>query len=68
MPNCKFCGTPVRKAKVMHEECLEKKLHQAAQRICDDYCKYNDAFSDKDDLHTLHCDCCVVRDILELAR
>ena len=68
MANCKFCGTPVVKAKVMHGDCLEKKLHQAAQRICDDYCKYNDAFSDQADLHELHCDGCVVTELLALAR
>ena len=68
MANCKFCGTPVVKAKVMHGDCLEKKLHQAAQRICDDYCKYADAFHDPADLHELHCDSCVVTELLALAR
>ena len=68
MANCKFCGTPVRKAKVMHEECLEKKLHQAAQRICNEYCKYPEAYRDEADLHEFHCDNCVVNDLMALAR
>ena len=68
MANCKFCGTPVVKAQVMHQDCLEKKLRQAAQRICDEYCKYNGAFRDEADLHELHCDSCVVNELLALAR
>lgn len=71
MAVCKFCRTPVRAAAVMHESCLEKKLHQAAQRICDDYCKYSEAFRydrNEDDLHELHCDGCVVNDLMALAR
>ena len=68
MPNCKFCGTPVVKSKAMHLDCLDKKLQQASQRICDDYCKYADVFRDPEDLHALHCDTCVVRDLLALAR
>lgn len=71
MAQCKFCGTPVRSASVMHNGCLEKKLLQVAQRICDDYCKYEEAYrydANKDDLHELHCDGCVVNDLIALAK
>lgn len=68
MAVCKFCRTPVRAAAVMHESCLEKKLHQAAQRICNEYCKYPEAFRDEADLHEFHCDSCVIKELLALAR
>lgn len=71
MPVCKFCKTPVRAAPVMHSGCLDKKLMQAAQRICDDYCKYQEAYRydrTQDDLHELHCNNCVVNELIAFAK
>lgn len=50
--------------KKSEREALGNKLADADYKHIFRLC----AIADKDDLHALHCDCCVVRDILALAR
>lgn len=40
MAKCKFCGRPVKSAPVWHAKCMEEKLMEAAQRMCDGYCRF----------------------------
>ena len=38
MANCKICGCPVVAGPVMHSECLEQLVTEAAEQFCGSYC------------------------------
>ena len=59
MPNCKFCGKPVRCAPAFHAACWEKEADKMAQIFCDNYCRWPEACTDQDALDA-HCDDCAL--------
>ena len=62
MPNCKFCGDPVKAASVFHPACWEAKAHEVAEIFCDEYCRFNRMGLSEVELIELHCsDCALVR-------
>ena len=62
MANCKFCGRPVRSAKVFHSACWELEAEKALQIFCDDYCRWPDGCDDIGEMVQQHCrDCVLVR-------
>ena len=62
MPNCKFCGDPVKTASVFHPACWEAKAEKAISEFCDNYCRWPLESMDEDELNELHCsDCALVR-------
>lgn len=40
MAKCKFCGKPVKSAPVFHAKCMKAKMMEAAQQMCDEYCRF----------------------------
>lgn len=40
MPNCKFCGKPVKSTRVMHAHCWEQKVMELMETVCDSYCRW----------------------------
>lgn len=40
MAKCKFCGEPVQSVPVWHAKCMKAKLMEAAQQVCDEYCRF----------------------------
>ena len=38
MPDCKFCGESVTAGAVYHPKCGETKIHELAERFCDNFC------------------------------
>ena len=66
MPNCKFCGTPVKAANVFHSACWEKQVDKMAEDFCDNYCKWPGECKDEDELNEKHCDNCALIRVLNL--
>ena len=67
MPNCKFCGQPVKTAKVFHPVCWETAARKAAEEFCDEYCRFPRECEDQDGLE-LHCEACPVVRLLGLGQ
>lgn len=40
MAKCKLCGKPVKSAPVWHAKCLEGRLMDAEQQMCDECCRF----------------------------
>ena len=69
MANCKFCEKPVKVTPVFHPECLEGKVQEVAETICDKYCKYPTMYGDDQDLmQTEECNYCSIIKLLEIVR
>lgn len=66
MANCKFCGEPVKTAKVFHSACWETQANKVAEYFCDEYCRFQQEIEDKDSLQELHCSDCVLIRLLNL--
>lgn len=66
MANCKFCGRPVRSAKVFHSACWELEAEKALQIFCDDYCRWPRECPDEDSLQDLHCSGCALVRLVNL--
>ena len=66
MANCKFCGRPVRSAKVFHSACWELEVEKALQIFCDDYCRWPDECDDIGEMVQQHCRDCVLVRVLNL--
>lgn len=66
MPNCKFCGTPVKAANVFHSACWEKQVEEIAEDFCDNYCHWPFVCKDEDELNEQHCDNCALIRVLNL--
>ena len=65
MPNCKFCGHPVKAANVFHSACWEKQVEMMDEEFCDNYCHWPFACKDEDELNE-HCDNCALIRVLNL--
>ena len=65
MAKCKFCGKPVDIAPVCHEECWENKFEEFAKKICDEYCKYPEAYGDEgfEEMLETHCATCPLNEM-----
>lgn len=69
MANCKFCGKPVAVSPVWHSDCFEDAADEIAAVVCDDLCKYREAYgADQDALNREHCDSCVMNRLLDLGQ
>lgn len=66
MANCKFCGRPVRSAKVFHAPCWELEAEKALQLFCDDYCRWPEWCDDIGEMVQNHCSDCVLVRVLNL--
>lgn len=66
MAKCKFCGKPVKSAPVFHAKCVEAKLMEAAQQMCDEYCRWPHEVKNQRDLSELHCSECAVAELLRM--
>ena len=68
MANCKICGRPVTAGPVMHGNCLEQLITEAAEQLCDDYCIGPDLCGSQEQLHREHCDSCPMDRLMQLAK
>ena len=66
MANCKFCGRPVRSAKVFHSTCWELECEKVAHVFCDEYCRWPRECPDEDSLQDLHCSGCAMARLVNL--
>lgn len=66
MANCKICGRPVVAGPVMHSECLEQLVTEAAEKFCDGYCVWPDMYVSLEKLHREHCENCPMERLMEL--
>jgi hypothetical protein len=66
MPNCKFCGHPVKAANVFHSACWEKQVDKMAEDFCDNYCRFNRMGLSEVELNEQHCDNCALIRVLNL--
>lgn len=65
MANCKICDRPVVAGPVMHSECLEQLVTEAAEQFCDNYCRWpltNAAMLEE------HCKSCPMDQFMKLVR
>lgn len=68
MPNCKICGRPVVSGPVMHSECLEQLITEAAEQFCDSYCSWPNLYDgDPEQLQRECCDSCPMEQLMKLA-
>lgn len=65
MAYCKICGHPVVAGPVMHSECLEQLVTEAAEQFCDNYCHWPLTNAD---LLDEHCKNCPMDQLMKLAR
>ncbi len=68
MANCKICGRPVLVGPVMHGECLEQLVTEAAEQICDKYCRWLGAYVSSEQLQREICDSCPMERLMQLAK
>lgn len=61
MANCKICGKPVRCANVFHSACWETEAGKAAEKFCDEYCRFPQELKDEDALQERCNDCALVK-------
>lgn len=66
MANCKFCGRPVRSAKVFNSTCWELECEKVAHVFCDEYCRWPRECTDEDILQALHCSGCALVQLVNL--
>ena len=55
MPNCKFCGKPVKSTRVMHAHCWEQKVMELMETVCDSYCRWPLECRSSEELEENHC-------------
>ena len=67
MAKCSVCGKSVICANVMHGSCWEKKVQQAAERFCDDYCIFAAAQLPTEEL-VKRCEVCPVVELAGMSR
>ena len=65
MARCKICGKPVVSGLVLHDDCLEHLVAEAAEQFCDNYCVW--PLTNAEQLEA-HCDSCPMDRLVELAR
>lgn len=65
MPNCKFCGKPVRCVVAHHAACWEREANRIAEVFCDSYCKWPEQCGDEDELNE-RCNSCELVKLLNL--
>lgn len=65
MANCKICGHPVMAGPAMHGECLEQLVTEAAEKFCDNYCRW--PLTNAEQLEA-HCDSCPIEQLIQLAK
>ncbi|MCI9506136.1 MAG: hypothetical protein HFF62_06025 [Oscillospiraceae bacterium] len=65
MANCKICSRPVLAGPVMHNDCLEKLITEAAEQFCDNYCRWPRTNADQMEAH---CDSCPMEPLMQLAK
>ena len=68
MANCKICGHPVMAGPVMHGECLEQLVTEAAEQFCDNYCVWPDMDTSQERLEREHCASCPMERLMQLAK
>ena len=56
MPDCKFCGESVTAGNIYHPKCWETKIHELAERFCDNFCVWPRVCQDEERLAEHHCD------------
>lgn len=66
MANCKFCGKPVKTARVQHRECLIAAAASMFQIFCDDFCKWPSLYEDEEQMHEQRCSECPILNIINL--
>lgn len=66
MPNCKFCGKPVKSTRVMHAHCWEQKVMELMETVCDSYCRWPLECRSSEDLEENHCNDCVLIQAINL--
>lgn len=65
MANCKICGHPVMAGPAMHGECLEQLVTEAAEKFCDNYCRW--PLTNAEQLEA-HCDSCPMDRLMQLVK
>ena len=65
MANCKICDRPVVAGPVMHSECLEQLVTEAAEQVCDNYCRW--PLTNAEQLEA-HCDSCPMDRLMQLVK
>lgn len=68
MANCKICGRPVVAGPVMHSECLEQLVTEAAERFCDGYCCGPMECITAEELREEYCKNCPMDRLMKLAK
>ena len=68
MANCKICGKPVLAGPVMHSECLDRLATEAAEKFCDDYCRWRLESVSDEKLQETYCDSCPANELMKLTK
>lgn len=66
MANCKICDRPVVAGPVMHSECLEQLVTEAAEQFCDSYCRGPVECISTEKLREMYCANCPMERLMEL--
>lgn len=65
MAKCKICDRPVLAGPVMHNKCLESLVTEAAEKFCDNYCRW--PLTNAEQLEA-HCDSCPMDRLMQLVK
>ena len=68
MANCKICGRSVAAGPVMHGECLDRLVTEAAEKFCDNYCVWPNRCESQEQLREKHCEGCPMEQLMKLAK
>lgn len=66
MPNCKFCGKPVKTANLHHTACWETAADQIAEEFCEGYCKWREICGEDQDALDEYCASCLMGKLANL--
>lgn len=66
MPNCKFCGKPVKTANLHHAACWETAAEKITAEFCDGYRKWRERCGEDQDALDEHCTSCPMTRMVNL--